>query len=180
MEITNKFFTKEEKKDGKVTEYIYNDISIAKYFFDNEEAMYKAIANIYQKDKQKYLETGVWTDSRFFERNDLWLFYYLLKLIDEDINLDKYLEGNYNSKEWPRERLIDLVKVHGMNILFSFYCYTCSDSKQSFPDWYLENYMYFTLRRSALDWADYKCFREMAERCANRHNSDLNGKATKK
>ncbi len=124
------------------TKYINNG-AFTSFNFDSEESMLKEIEKIYENDKQDYLEKGKWPNTRFLYRNDIWAYYYNLQLNDKDINLDKYLDFDYNTEEWSRERLLELVNKYGRNILFQFCCYEGSNSDKDFDEWLEENKNYY-------------------------------------
>lgn len=141
------------------TKYINNG-ALTSFNFDSEESMLKEIEKIYENDKQDYLEKGKWPNTRFLYRNNIWAYYFYLQLNDKDINLDKYLDFDYNTEEWSRERLLELVNKYGRNILFTFCCYSNSgfDLDKDFDEWYEEDRMPYenlTLSRTDGTLPDY-------------------------
>ena len=68
--------------------------------------------------------------------------------------MDKYLDFDYNTEEWSRERLLELVNKYGRNILYTFCCYSNSDFDldKDFDKWYEEDRMpYENLTQSRTD-----------------------------
>lgn len=121
-------------KEGE--EWIYNSALSTVWDFDSEESLHKYLEEIYIKDKKKYLRTGVWPNTKFFFRDGSWTYYYYMQLNDPEVKLKNYLDFDYCSSNWSRERLIELTEKYGKNILFPFCVYSSTNPNMSFEDWY--------------------------------------------
>jgi len=98
-------------------------------YFMSESDIVKYVSVRYQLDKQEFLKTGIWPKEQFLERDYNWSYYYFLQLTDMSINLDKYLDFDYDNKEFPRDRLIEIFFSYGLCGLSKFYTYVNSKLK---------------------------------------------------
>ncbi len=130
-ERTNKFHI--VVKYGK--KWVDNSALYLKIDCDSVESLHKQIEEIYKEDKTQYLETGIWPDIIFRNRDGYWAHYYYLQLTDPKVKLEKYLDFDYNVHDWPRERIIELANKYGKNILFLFGIYSSTNQDMSFEEW---------------------------------------------
>ena len=96
----------------------------------------KYINKRYKKDKQEYLKTGIWPVVHFYRYDNIYNYYYLLKITDPDLELDKYLDVEYDSKEWPKERIIGLIFERGIDIIPYIVRYLKEKTTIPFNTWY--------------------------------------------
>ncbi len=90
----------------------------------------------YQCDKKRYLVTGTWPKVHFCLYDESWAYYNCLKLSDLDVTLKNYLDFDYDSSDWPREKLMELIYKYGTFVLFYFLIYLDCNSNMPFEDWY--------------------------------------------
>ena len=107
---------------------------------NNDTDIIKYITSKYQNDKKEYLNTGNWPKVMFYQRDMLWSYYYYLQLTDMSINLEKYLDFDYDTSKWNRSRLISAVHQYGLNALYQICLYSGQDSNLSFDE-YMRNKM---------------------------------------
>ena len=106
---------------------------VAFSIYDDAE-MVSLVKTRYENDKKEYLESGQWPKGAFFRRDDMWSYYFFLQLTDTTINLEKYLDFDYDSSKFDRDSLISIVFRHGFKVLFLFCLYISSGSDMNFDD----------------------------------------------
>ena len=91
----------------------------------------------YFEDRKEYQSSGVWPKRGAWQRcGHVWLYYYYLQISDFSLNLNKYLDFDYDTNKWTRNELVKLINKYGKNVLhyFSFYIHSLTD--KSFDEWY--------------------------------------------
>ena len=56
--------------------------------------------------------------------------------MDKNINLEKYLDFDYDVNKWKRNDIINLINDYGLGILLAFNIYSNVETSLSFDDWY--------------------------------------------
>ena len=126
--------------EGKIE---YPDMNVT-MFLSNEQLV-RYVTKKYIKDKEEYLKTGKWPKVKFHyndKRSDkLDNYYYLLRIMDTDIELDNYLDVEYDSKKYPKNFLIQIILEYNASIIPFLRYYVKEQPNQSFYQWYMENKM---------------------------------------
>ena len=107
---------------------------------NKENDVIKYTKKRYAHDKEIYLNTGNWPETLFYRRDSFWSYYHYLSLIDEDINLGKYLDFEYDTNIWTKEDLLHIVNKYGHRALFELKVYLDLDRDMTFDE-------YMTLRQ---------------------------------
>ncbi len=103
--------------------------------FTKEEIHVDSVREKYLQDKQKYLETGVWPEVKYYVRDDAWEYYYYLQLMDKDLNLDKYFDFDYDINKFSRDDLISLINEYGLGVILTIYIYTKAETDLTIDEW---------------------------------------------
>ena len=119
-------------------EYIYNGDGNKVVSFTGNEIRVDDIKEKYLFDKNRYLTTGNWPKNLFNYRDDKWEYYYYLQLMDKDIDLEKYLDFDYDVDKWKRDDIINLIDDYGLGILLAFYIYSNTSTDLSFDEWFMK------------------------------------------
>ena len=152
--MDNKKFSSYEKIheliEDEANKWINGEIKMmapmASAAINNDTDIIKYATAKYQNDKKEYLKTGNWPEVMFYRRDMLWSYYYYLQLTDMNVNLEKYLDFDYDTNKWNRSKLISAVHQYGLNALFQIRLYSDQDSNLSFDD-YMRNKMKVELER---------------------------------
>ncbi len=112
------------------------DIVMPHYCFQTDDERLKYAVKWYFSSKREYRKTGRWTDPKFWQRDIIWVYYYYLKISDHSLNLDKYLDIDYNTSKWTRGELESLMNKYGKNILMLFVIYYNLETDKSVDEWY--------------------------------------------
>ncbi len=126
-------------------EYIYNSNGNKIVIFTGKEIIIDDIKKKYLIDKKRYLNTGIWPNIKFYYRDDKWEYYYYLQLMDKDLDLEKYLDFDYDVNKWNRDDIIDLINEYGLGILLAFYIYSKLETKLSFDEWFTKYQDYLSI-----------------------------------
>ncbi len=121
-------------KDGKT--WIDNRGFVLATDFDSLETLEHHTVERYIGDAIAYMLIDIWPETRFCDRNSIWLKYYCNQLRDLDVALDKYFDFDYDVSNWPRESLIELIEDYGESVLFPFSIYSEKKVNMPFDDWY--------------------------------------------
>ena len=113
--------------------------------FENVGELIDAVKRRYEQDKKVYLATGSWPNIHFVYRDNVWDYYYYLQLMDKDINLDKYLDFDYDTTKWTRDDIIEIINRYGMGILFALSLYINVETDLSFDDWFIKYNEHFNI-----------------------------------
>ncbi len=134
------------------------DIVMPYYCFKTDDERLKYAVKWYFKSKKDYHKTGVWIDPKFWQRDIIWIYYYYLKISDHSLNLDKYLDIDYNTSIWTRSELESLMNKYGKNSLMLFIIYNNLETDKSFDEWYQtesENFSYIQSFNDVTDISFY-------------------------
>ena len=126
-------------------EYIYNGDGTKVVGFTGKEIAIYDIREKYLMDKKSYLNTGIWPNNIFNYRDDMWEYYYYLQLMDKDIDLEKYLDFDYDVDKWKRDDIIDLINEYGLGILLALNIYSNIETKLSFDEWFIKYQDYLSI-----------------------------------
>lgn len=117
-----------------------NNMVIPSYCFKTTDDKLKYAAYMYFNDKREYHKTGTWPVKSFWQRDMIWTYYYYLQISDSSLDLDKYLDFDYDTNKWTRKDLENLMVKYGTNILFKFSMYCGLNTDKDFDTWYQEEY----------------------------------------
>jgi hypothetical protein len=106
------------------------------WWFKNKEETEEYINRKYEEDRNEYITSGKWPVAHFYQKDELWCYYYYLKLTDLSIDLDHYFDFPYDTNTWTREKIINLMNSYGVFILYQLASYLSRNSELSFDEWY--------------------------------------------
>ena len=106
--------------------------------FTGKEIAIDDVREKYLIDKKEYQKTGVWPEIEFTYRDDRWEYYYYLQLMDNSLDLTKYLDFDYDTNKFKRIDLINLINEYGFGILFALYIYTNIKTDLSIGEWFMK------------------------------------------
>ncbi len=113
---------------------------IPSYCFKTYDDKLKYAAYMYFNDKKEYISSKTWPIKRFWYRDLIWTYYYYLQISDCNNELEKYLDFPYDTNNWTRKDLENLIVKYGNNVLFHFAIYSGLKTDKSFDEWYQSDY----------------------------------------
>lgn len=125
-----------------------NGYVIPSYCFYSTTERLKYAAYLYFNDKMSHAKTKKWPKRKFLQRDLVWTYYYYLQISDCNLNLDKYLDFDYDTNKYSRKDLEIMMVNYGTSVLFKFSVYNYLKSDKEFSEWlndyqndksYLEN-----------------------------------------
>ncbi len=134
--MANNVFINEPLVNEVVRDCYLNNKLIPSFCFINNNGKREYTEQKYFIDKERYLIDKKWPEVGASYRDSVWAYYYYLLISDHSINLDKYLDFDYDTTKWTRDKLKELINKYGKSILFAFGVYSTSKTDLLFDEWY--------------------------------------------